>query len=105
MNDRRQVTTIIQNHVQRLTVRERGQSLFYAPVVLLLGLALPGKDGHTGGGNGGGGVVLGAEDVAAGPGDLGTQSNERLDEDGGLDGHVQAASNAGTLEGLLGAIL
>ena len=30
---------------------------------------------------------------------------ERLDEDGGLDGHVQAASNTGTLEGLVGSIL
>lgn len=40
----------------------------------------------TGSGNGGSGVVLGGEDVAAGPGDLGTEGNEGLDEDGSLDG-------------------
>ena len=41
----------------------------------------------TGGGNGGSGVVLGGEDVAAGPGDLGTESGQGLNEDGSLDGY------------------
>lgn len=50
-------------------------------------------------------MVLGAEDVAAGPGDLGAQGNEGLNEDGSLDGHVQAASDAGALERLVGGIL
>jgi hypothetical protein len=31
-------------------------------------------------------VVLGGEDVAGRPGDLGTEGLEGLDEDGGLDG-------------------
>ena len=31
-------------------------------------------------------MVLGGEDVAAGPGDLGTEGNEGLDKDGSLDG-------------------
>lgn len=42
----------------------------------------------TGGSNGGSGVVLGGEDVARGPGDLSTEVNEGLDEDGGLDGWI-----------------
>lgn len=75
----------------------------------------------TGSGNGSSGVVLGGEDVAAGPGDLGTEGNEGLDEDGSLDGckglerfqsrkvsgrhtHVQATGDTGTLEGLVGTI-
>ena len=40
----------------------------------------------TSGSDSGGGVVLGGEDVAAGPGDLGTEVNEGLDEDSSLDG-------------------
>ena len=41
--------------------------------------------------DGRGRVVLGREDVAAGPADLGADGDERLDEHGGLHGHVQAA--------------
>ncbi len=40
------------------------QRLIGAPPVLFEGLALPGEDGNAGGGNRGGGVVLGGEDVA-----------------------------------------
>lgn len=75
----------------------------------------------TGGGNGGSGVVLGGEDVAAGPGDLGTESGQGLNEDGGLDGyreldrrfrawgrdqhtHVQATGDTGTAQGLGGSV-
>lgn len=99
------VTTVVKNQVELGTVLEGKQLLLQTPVVLLLGLALPGKDGNTSGGNGGGSMVLGAEDVAASPGDFGTKSSQGLDEDSGLDGHVQAAGNAGTLEGLVRGIL
>ena len=49
----------------------------------------------------GGGVVLRGEDVAAGPAHFGTQRNQRLDEHGRLDGHVQAAHDNRALERLL----
>ena len=39
----------------------------------------------TCGSNGGSGVILGGEDVARGPGDLGTEVGEGLNEDSGLD--------------------
>jgi hypothetical protein len=45
-------------------------------------------------------VVLGREDVARHPADLGAQGDEGLDEHGGLDGHVQRAHDAGPGEGL-----
>jgi hypothetical protein len=80
------VSTVIEDQVERLAGGESAELLLEAPVVLLLGLALPGEDGHTGGGDGSGGVVLGGEDVAGRPGDLGTEGLEGLDEDGGLDG-------------------
>jgi hypothetical protein len=60
--------------------------LLQAPLVLLLGLALPGEHRGTAGGDGGSGVVLGGEDVAGGPGELGTEGLEGLNEDSGLDG-------------------
>ena len=44
MDESGQVTTIVQDHVKRLATRESNQSLFNAPVVLLLGLALPCED-------------------------------------------------------------
>ena len=49
-----------------------------------------------------GGVVLGREDVAGRPAHLGAEGDQRLDQDGGLDGHVQRAGDAGALERLRG---
>jgi hypothetical protein len=99
------VTAVVEDQVERLAVLESSKLLLKAPLVLLLGLALPGEDGDTGSGDGSGGVVLCGEDVAGSPGELGTEGCEGLDEDGGLDGHVQATSDAGTLEGLVLGVL
>lgn len=83
-----QVTAVVKDQVEVLAVLEGGKLLLETPLVLLLGLALPGEDGHTGSGNGGSGMVLCGEDVARGPGELGTERLEGLDEDSGLDGWV-----------------
>lgn len=100
-----QVTTIIKDEVELLAVLESTELLLQAPVVLVLGLTLPGKDGDTSCGNGCGGVVLSRKDVARRPGDLGTESSQGLDEDGSLNGHVQATGNAGTSERLVSGVL
>lgn len=68
-------------------------------------------------------MVLSGEDVAGGPGELGTESLEGLDKDGSLDSfgillasrtcgshtvrrtHVQATSDAGALQWLLSGVL
>src|SRR5581483_4086893 len=52
-------------------------------------------------GDGGRSVILGGEDVAAGPTDRGAKIGQRLDEDGGLNGHVQRAGHAHAGERLL----
>jgi hypothetical protein len=80
------ITTVVEDQVQALAVLESGELLLEAPLVLLLGLALPGEDGNTGSGDGGGGVVLCGEDVAGCPGELSTEGLECLDKDSGLDG-------------------
>lgn len=100
-----QVTTIVQDHVGALAAGEGGELLLKAPDVLLISLTLPGIDGNAGLGNGSGSVVLGREDVAGSPGNLGTEIGEGLDQDSGLDGHVERTGNTGALEDLLGAIL
>ena len=81
-----EVTTVVEDQVQALAVLESCELLLEAPLVFLLGLALPGEDRYAGGGNGGGSVVLGGEDVARGPGELSTEGLEGLDENGSLDG-------------------
>jgi hypothetical protein len=50
-------------------------------------------------------VILGGEDVAAGPTDLGAEFGECLDEDGRLDRHVQRPGDAGAGERLGLAVL
>src|SRR6185295_17452807 len=90
VQDLGQVAAVIQDHVRLPAVRAV-DGLLAAPPVFLLGLALPGEDRDAGGGDGGGGVVLGREDVAGGPADLGAKCNQGFDQDGSLDRHVKRA--------------
>merc|ERR1719361_3018489 len=89
-----EVTSVIQDHVERLTVREE-DGLLDTPDVLLVGLSLPGIDWDSTGSHGSCSVVLGGEDVAGAPGDLSSKLNQSLNEDSGLDGHVKTAGNPG----------
>lgn len=101
VDERGQVTTVVEDEVELLATVEGLELLVQAPVVLFLGLTLPGEAIHvrlsflnqniglhrdTSGGNGSSSVVLGGEDVAAGPGDLSAEGNQSLDEDRSLNG-------------------
>jgi hypothetical protein len=66
--------------------------------VLLQRLTLAREHRRAGSRDGGGRVVLGGEDVAAHPADLGAERDQRLDEHGGLDGHVQRAHDLRTAQ-------
>lgn len=81
------------------------ESALGAPPVLLEGLTLPGENGGAVTGNGSSGMILGGENVAGAPSDLGAEGGEGFDEDGGLDRHVEATGDLGPLEGLRGAEL
>lgn len=81
-----QVTTVVEDEVKLLAILEGRELLLQAPVILLVSLTLPGEDGDTSSGNGGGSVVLGGEDIAASPGNLSTEGSEGLNEDSSLDG-------------------
>ena len=93
------ISTIVEDHVRVPAVGPLEDLVSIFPV-LLEGLTLVGENGNTGGGDCGSGMILGREDVARGPADLGTEGLERLDQDGSLDGHVQRAGDARTFEGL-----
>lgn len=103
-----QVTTVVKDEVELLSVLEGNQLLLKAPLVLFLGLTLPGEAIHsdvrragsqekcqlkahlhwgTRGSNGSSSMVLGGEDVAAGPGNLSTEGSEGLNEHGSLNGY------------------
>ena len=104
MDDGRQVAAVVDDHIQRLAVGEI-ERLLDAPIVLGVGLALPGVDRHTRHGDGGRRMVLGRELVATAPLDLGPQLGEGLDQHGRLDGHVQAAGHANAFQRLRLAVL
>ncbi len=97
------VATVIDDELRAFVAWE-DDGLPGAPPVFFEGLAFPGKDGGAGGRDGGGGVVLGGEDVAGGPTDIGAEFLEGLDEDTGLDGHVQGAGDADASERLFRAV-
>lgn len=100
-----QVTTVIQDQVELTGVLEGEQLLFDTPFVLFFGFTLPGKDWDTGGGDGGGGVVLGGVDVTGGPGDFSTKSDQGFDQHSGLDSHVQTTCDLGTGQRLRRTVL
>ena len=50
-------------------------------------------------------MVLRGEDVAGSPADFGAQRRERFNQNGRLNGHVQAAGNTGALQRLGGGVL
>ena len=81
-----EITAIVEDEVQLLVVLEGNKLLLQAPVVLLLGLALPREDRSSSSSNGCRSVILCREDVARSPGNLSAQSDKSLNQDGSLNG-------------------
>ena len=104
VDEQRGVATVVEDHVRTVAVGP-GERLLGAPPVLLERLALPGEHRDAGLRDRRGGVVLGGEDVAGAPADLGAEAGERLDQHGGLNGHVERAHDLGALQRLLRAEL
>ena len=101
--EQRRVAPVVDDQVRALAAGE-AQRHSRAPPVVLERLALPCENGHAGLGDRGGRVVLRREDVAAAPANLGAQLDERLDQHGGLDRHVQRAHDPGPPERFFGAV-
>jgi len=71
--------------------------------VVVQRLALVGEHRRAVGGQRGGGVVLGGEDVARSPAHIGAQGLQGFDQHGGLDGHVQRTGDARAFQRLASA--
>src|SRR5258708_9163012 len=84
------IATIVHYQLGTLTVRMRNR-LVGTPPIFLQGLTLPREDGNTRFGYRRGGMVLGRKDVATYPAKRRTKVNQGLDQDGGLDRHMQRA--------------
>ena len=94
------VTPVVDEKV-RSTAIGPDQGLFSAPPVFLEGFAFPGEHGgRTFFGDGGRGMILGAENIARRPTDVRSQNLQGVDQHGGLNGHVQAAHDLHAFEGL-----
>ncbi len=106
------VAAVIHDEVSGLAVRPHEGAGGVFPV-FFEGFALPGEHGHAlrvfhstllAYHDGGGSVVLRAENVAAHPAHVGTEIDKRFNQDGGLHGHVEATHDAGASERLLAGV-
>lgn len=89
MDEEGSITTIINKNIWTITVWPC-EHLVGAVPVLLEGLSLPCENvGGLCGNDSGSGVILCGVDVARGPSDFGSKSVEGLDQNSGLDGHVE----------------
>ena len=109
VDQHRGVATVVQDEVGSSTTGPL-QDLPGGPPVVLERLALPCEDRHApqvvrgsvrAADDGGGGMVLGGEDVAAGPTHLGSEDGQGLDQHRRLDGHVERAADPGSGQRLL----
>ena len=100
MHEQRGVPAVVDDHVRAVVTRP-AHRLLGGPPIFLQRLAFPGEDRHTGRCDGGRGVVLGGEDIAARPPHFGAKGDEGLDQDRGLHGHVQGPADASTGQGPL----
>ena len=88
VNEQRRVTAIVNNLIRPGAVWP-DERLDCAVPIFLERFAFPRKYRHASRRNGRRRVILRGENVARAPTHIGTQVNERLDENGSLDGHVQ----------------
>lgn len=63
VNESGQISTIVQDHVQWLSLGESSEGLFDTPNVFFLGFTFPSVNWDTSSGDSCGGVILGGEDV------------------------------------------
>jgi hypothetical protein len=111
VNEKSGVATIVQNHVGAVvTAITPVKNLLRAPPVFFEGFALPSKYGRAFGAfwcsstdnDGSGSIILGGENVAAGPANVCTQCDKSLYQDRSLNGHVEGSRDASALQRLVG---
>ena len=104
VHDRGQVAAVVEDHV-RAPVPWTLDGAVDAPPELIFRLVLPREDRDAGRRHRRRGLILGGEDVARAPADLGAERGQGLDEHRGLDRHVQASGDPRPGERLLRAVV
>ena len=99
VNEERRVAAVVEDHVGRAAVGPFEDAVGIVPIVLEA-LALDREYRRARGRDRRRRVVLGRIDVARGPAHVGAERLQGLDQDGGLDRHVQRAGDARALQGL-----
>ena len=97
MQQQRRVAAVIENHVGEAAVRPLKNAVGVFPV-LIQRLALLRENRNTVVSDCGGRVILRRENVAGSPADFGTEREQRFDQHGGLNGHVERARDTGALQ-------
>ena len=99
VDQQRRVAAVVEDHVGEAAVAPFEDAMRIVPIVLEA-LALDGEHRRAGRRDRRRGVILGRIDVARGPAHVGAERLQGLDQDGGLDRHVQGAGDARALERL-----
>ena len=104
MHEQRSVTAVVQNHIGAFgsgafASRKFKNTVGVIPVIGQV-LAFVGKHWCTCSDQCRSGVVLGRENIARSPADFSTQCLQGFNQHTGLNGHMQRAGNACSLEGL-----
>ena len=98
--EQRRIAAVIQDQVGIAAIGPFENLVGVIPV-LLQGLAFRREHGRAGSGDGGRRVILGREDVARRPADVGAERLQRFDQHGRLDGHVERAGDTRALQRLI----
>ena len=96
MQQQRGIAPVVQNHVGITAVIPLHDSVGVLPVIVY-GFTLDGKNGNAFGSNGGSGVILRRENVAACPAHFCAKRNQRFNQNGRLNRHMQRAGNTSSL--------
>ena len=88
VNQQRHVAAIIDDEFRTLAIGVAERLVSTLPI-LFERLTLPGEHRHVRGRNGGRGVVLRRENIAAGPANAGAEVDQGFDENRGLNRHVE----------------
>ncbi len=92
VDEKSHIATVVDHQLWTLTIRMRNRSVC-TPPIFFQGLTFPREYGNTRFGDRGSRMVLRRKDVATRPADGRTKIHQRLDQDGGLNRHVQRAGD------------
>ena len=99
MNEQRHIAAIVHYQLRAIAIR-MAHCLIRTPPIFFQRFTLPGENGNARSSNRGRGMILRGENVAARPAHVGAQIHQRLNENGGLNRHVERTRYADALQRL-----